>query len=83
LHQLNEQLAGQALPVRVVGMAWARGSRWAGGNGTKGPLTAGGRDLVQAFDALGILHDVSHLSDEAFDGLCAASGAAAWWLLAH
>ena len=61
--------------VRVVGMAWARGSRWAGGNATKGPLTVGGRDLVQAFDALGILHDASHLSDEAFDGLCAASGA--------
>ncbi|MFO0962826.1 MAG: membrane dipeptidase [Phycisphaerales bacterium] len=59
--------------VRVVGMTWARGSRYAGGNGTGGPLTAMGRALAQHFDALGILHDASHLSRAAFDGLCAAT----------
>jgi membrane dipeptidase len=60
--------------VRVVGMSWGHGSRWAGGNARPGPLTAAGRRLVQAFDALGILHDASHLSDAAFDGLCEATG---------
>lgn len=61
--------------VRVVGLAWARGSRYAGGNAARGPLTAMGRDCVAALDACGILHDASHLCDEAFDGLCAATGA--------
>ena len=55
--------------VRMVGLTWALGSRWAGGNGADGPLTSAGRDLVQAFDAIGILHDASHLSRNAFDGL--------------
>lgn len=59
--------------VRVVGLTWARGSRYAGGNATGTPLTPAGRDLVAALDALGILHDASHLSDAAFDGLCATS----------
>lgn len=61
--------------VRVVGLTWARGSRYAGGNAAHGPLTAMGRDCVAALDAHGILHDVSHLADEAFEGLCAATGA--------
>jgi membrane dipeptidase len=55
--------------VRVVGMAWAHGSRFCGGNAQDGPLTAQGRDLVQAFDALGMLHDASHLSRRSFDDL--------------
>jgi membrane dipeptidase len=55
--------------VRVVGMSWARGSRYAGGNAVGGPLTDEGRDLVDAFDDLGILHDASHLSDESLDEL--------------
>jgi membrane dipeptidase len=59
--------------VRVVGMSWGHGSRWAGGNARPGPLAAAGRRLVEAFDALGILHDASHLSDAAFDGLCEAT----------
>jgi len=59
--------------VRAVGLTWARGSRWAGGNAADGPLTAGGHDMVQAFDALGILHDASHLSRAAFDGLMQAT----------
>jgi len=59
--------------VRAVGLTWARSSRYAGGNAARGPLTPEGRDCVQALDACGILHDASHLSDEAFDGLCAAT----------
>ena len=59
--------------VRVVGMAWAYGSRYCGGNAQDGPLTAQGRELVQAFDALGVLHDASHLSRASFDDLLACS----------
>jgi membrane dipeptidase len=59
--------------VRVVGMAWAHGSRFCGGNAQDGPLTAQGRELVQAFDALGVLHDASHLSRRSFDDLLACT----------
>ncbi len=57
------------LGVRVVGLTWAMGSRWAGGNAADGPLSAGGREVVRALDAAGMLHDASHLSRAAFDGL--------------
>ncbi|MEY4810163.1 MAG: hypothetical protein RI986_501, partial [Planctomycetota bacterium] len=59
--------------VRVVGLTWAKGSRYAGGNAAHGPLTAIGRAAVEAMDALGILHDASHLCDESFAGVCAAT----------
>ena len=55
--------------VRVAGMAWAHGSRYCGGNAQDGPLNAKGRELVQAFDALGVLHDASHLSRRSFEDL--------------
>lgn len=66
--------------LRMLGLSWAAGSRYAGGNCpppgvvlpadySVGPLTAEGVDLVHALDELGIIHDVSHLSDAAFDGL--------------
>lgn len=57
--------------VRAVGMAWARGSRYAGGNLESRGLTAMGRELVKEIDRLGVLHDVSHLSDAAMDELLA------------
>ena len=53
--------------VRMIGLSWALGSRYAGGNARAGRLTAAGRDLVQAMDALGIVHDLSHLPDESVD----------------
>lgn len=55
--------------VRVVGMAWGRGSRYCGGNAMPGGINSMGRALVEAFDDLGILHDASHLSRAAFDDL--------------
>jgi membrane dipeptidase len=55
--------------LRAVGMAWAHGSRFCGGNMAEGPLTSQGRALVRAFDALGVLHDASHLSRQSFDDL--------------
>jgi membrane dipeptidase len=59
--------------VRAVGLTWARGSRYAGGNAASGPLTANGARLVATLDACGMLHDASHLCDEAFDGLAAVT----------
>jgi membrane dipeptidase len=51
--------------VRVVGLAWGR-TRYAGGTGAPGPLTAEGIELVRALNELGIVHDVSHLAEESF-----------------
>jgi membrane dipeptidase len=55
--------------LRVVGLTWARGTRYAGGNASGDPLSREGVELVRALDAAGIVHDASHLSDAAFDGL--------------
>ncbi|MHC4414771.1 MAG: dipeptidase [Planctomycetota bacterium] len=59
--------------VRIVGMTWAMGTRYAGGNRAPGPLSAAGVELVRALDEAGIAHDASHLADEALDGLLAAA----------
>src|ERR1051326_6164386 len=66
--------------VVAVGMAWARGSRYASGNSEPScssgvGLTALGRALVPRLDELRIVHDVSHLSDRALDDLFAATPA--------
>jgi membrane dipeptidase len=55
--------------LRVVGLTWSVGTRYAGGNSSLGPLTDEGIELIAALDEAGIAHDVSHLSDEAFDGV--------------
>jgi len=55
--------------VRLVGLTWAKGSRYAGGNAKHGPLTSAGRELIAELDRLGVVHDLSHLSDPAIDDL--------------
>jgi membrane dipeptidase len=60
--------------VVAIGMAWARGSRYASGNSEPScssgiGLTDLGRELVGAIDAAGLVHDISHLSDRALDDL--------------
>lgn len=55
--------------VVAVGMAWATPSRYAGGNTTDAGLTDTGRALADAIDALGVVHDASHLSDRALADL--------------
>ncbi len=55
--------------VAAIGLTWAKPSRYAGGNMTDMGLTDLGRGMVGAMDALGILHDLSHLSDRASDEL--------------
>jgi membrane dipeptidase len=60
--------------VVAVGMAWAKSSRYAGGNRSGDPLTSLGKELAAEMDRLGVVHDVSHLSDRAFAGLCEVTG---------
>ncbi|MCL4742630.1 MAG: membrane dipeptidase [Phycisphaerales bacterium] len=57
--------------VIAIGMAWWRGSRYAGGNGTDLGLSDLGRELAHAMDALGVVHDLTHLSQRATDELLA------------
>ncbi|HVX84684.1 MAG TPA: membrane dipeptidase [Phycisphaerae bacterium] len=52
--------------VRMVSLAWAEGSRYAGGDQSGGDVTPAGRELIAEMDGLGVLHDVSHLSERAF-----------------
>jgi membrane dipeptidase len=59
--------------LRVVGLAWKR-TRAAGGTGEPGGLTDEGRALVKEFDRLGIIHDASHLAEQAFWELLDATG---------
>jgi membrane dipeptidase len=49
--------------VVAIGMSWWHQSRYAGGNGVETGLTDLGRELIPRMDALGIVHDASHLSD--------------------
>ncbi|MCB9640807.1 MAG: membrane dipeptidase [Myxococcales bacterium] len=51
--------------LRLVGMAWNQGTRYAGGNARPRPLSQEGRELVHALDQYGMIHDLSHLCDEA------------------
>ncbi len=51
--------------LRMIGMAWSTGTRYAGGNYSKGPLTPLGQELVRRMEEKRMIHDFSHLSDEA------------------
>jgi membrane dipeptidase len=52
--------------VRILALTWATGTSWAGGDQTGEDVTAEGRKLLQHADKLGMVHDVSHLSEKAF-----------------
>lgn len=55
----------QARGVRLMGLSWS-GTRYAGGTGEPGPLTAEGRQLLDVMADLGLILDLSHASDEAY-----------------
>ncbi len=68
------------LGVVAIGLAWWHQSRYAGGNGTDhhqpgNGLTDLGRAMVQRMDELGVVHDLSHLSQRAVDDLLGATDA--------
>ena len=54
------------LGLRSANLAHYGASRYAVGTGEEGPLTAAGRDLLREFERLGIILDMTHLSDEGF-----------------
>ena len=61
--------------VVAIGMAWWHEGRYAGGNGSdNAPLTDLGRALIPAMDDLGVVHDISHLSQRSTDELLEATG---------
>ncbi|TVQ64332.1 MAG: hypothetical protein EA379_01835 [Phycisphaerales bacterium] len=55
--------------VVAIGLAWAKQSRYAGGNTCETGLTDLGRAMVSAMDERGVVHDLSHLSQRATDEL--------------
>ena len=52
--------------VRLVGLSWKSGTRYAGGDATADPLTDLGRELLEVMAELGMILDVSHLSERSF-----------------
>jgi membrane dipeptidase len=50
--------------VRILGMAWDR-TRYAGSGYTAGPITSLGMELMERMAELGMILDISHLSEEA------------------
>jgi membrane dipeptidase len=52
--------------LRMIGLAHYGPSAYAFGTGSAGPLTDKGRALLQMMDQLGMMLDVSHLTDESF-----------------
>lgn len=53
--------------LRIVGLAHYGPSAYAFGTGSAGPLTEKGRELLRAMDEVGMIQDVSHLTDESFN----------------
>jgi membrane dipeptidase len=52
--------------LRMVGLAHYGPSAYAFGTGSAGPLTEKGRGLLRVMDEVGLILDVSHLTDESF-----------------
>lgn len=64
--------------VRYMTLTWNNGNSWAGSsaglNGTRsGGLTAHGRDIIREMNRLGMLVDISHVSDSTFFDVIAAT----------
>lgn len=52
--------------LRMVGLAHYGPSAYAYGTGSTGPLTDKGRSLLRVMDDVGMIQDVSHLTDQSF-----------------
>lgn len=61
----NEVAWWQQQGVRIIGPAW-KATRYCGGTGQPGPLTAEGRALLAEMARSGIILDVSHMAEESF-----------------
>jgi membrane dipeptidase len=63
-----------ALGLRLVIPAWDDNIYSGSSTGRGGPLTSAGRTLIDLAGSLGVMVDVSHLSDAAFDEVAALVG---------
>jgi len=76
---LDELRAFHERGVRLLGLTWNRRNALGRGAGTgtaadgRGGLTDFGRSVVREMEALGMIVDASHLSDEALDDLLAVA----------
>ncbi len=61
----SELAEWHAAGLRWLGPAW-QATRYSGGTGAPGPLTALGRELITAMNQLGVALDVSHLAEASF-----------------
>lgn len=52
--------------LRALGPAHYGPGRYASGTGTEGPITSMGLELIREMDALGMILDVTHLTDRGF-----------------
>ena len=64
--------------ARYMTLTWNNGNEWAGSNAgtnntSKGGLTAFGREVVREMNRLGMLVDISHVSDSTFYDVIATS----------
>lgn len=51
--------------VRIIGPAWSQ-TRYCGGTGKPGPLTALGKELMREMSRAGFILDTSHMAEESF-----------------
>ncbi|MGH7627117.1 MAG: dipeptidase [Gemmatimonadaceae bacterium] len=68
------------LGARYLTLTWNNGNQWAGSSlgsheTSTGGLTSFGRDVIRELDRLGMMVDVSHVSDETFADVLAVSTA--------
>ncbi len=52
--------------IRLIGLSWKAGTRYAGGDASGGRLTDAGRELLDVIADLGMVLDVSHLAEASF-----------------
>jgi len=75
---LDTLRAFHARGVRYMTLTWSNGNEWADSSGDEprhGGLTDFGRDVVREMNRLGMLVDVSHVSDETFWDVLETTGA--------
>jgi membrane dipeptidase len=52
--------------IRLIGLSWKAGTRYAGGDAAQRALTDLGRELLDVMAEVGMVLDVSHLAEESF-----------------
>lgn len=64
--------------LRAIGLSHFGPGRYAPGTKMEGPLTNEGRELLKAMEQLGLILDVTHLTDEGFDEVMGSYSGPVW-----